>query len=213
MRFETAPRACRPPLARSTRRACGPPRPWHKDSFRLTLVWCTVPICLIRRFSAFRRVWRPRWIRSNAGRSRARSRPFASPASRSRYGSRSTVASSRALIDTDKLSVLYSAFNPLLIVFLAQSLGLILPSPPSPPTHQTLQSVRTGVLVGAGSNDNLVSTFKQPQCFNPYTMQGGTLGNIANLVSFYLDLKGCSASVRVRGPPPPPKESNIAATC
>jgi acyl transferase domain-containing protein len=41
----------------------------------------------------------------------------------------------------------------------------------------------------------LVTTFKQPQCFSPYTMQGGTLGNIANLVSFYLDLHGCSASV------------------
>jgi hypothetical protein len=58
--------------------------------------------------------------------------------------------------------------------------------------------MRTGVMVGAGSNDNLVTTFKQPQCFNPYTMQGGTLGNIANLVSFYLDLHGCSATVCFR---------------
>ncbi len=68
--------------------------------------------------------------------------------------------------------------------------------PPFLSRAQVLQNCRTGVLVGAGSNDSLVTTFKQPQCFSPYTMQGGTLGNIANLVSFYLDLKGCSASVR-----------------
>ena len=58
-----------------------------------------------------------------------------------------------------------------------------------------LQSIRTGVFVGAGSLDYLTNTFKNGDLITPYTMQGGTIGNIANIVSFYLNLTGVSLTM------------------
>jgi len=58
-----------------------------------------------------------------------------------------------------------------------------------------LQSIKTGVFVGAGSFDYLSSSFKNNDLITQYTMQGGTIGNIANVVSFYLNLNGISLTM------------------
>lgn len=58
-----------------------------------------------------------------------------------------------------------------------------------------LQEKRTGVYAGAGSVDNMVAHFRNTDNMTPYSMQGSTLGNIANLVSFHLNLKGPSMTL------------------
>lgn len=49
--------------------------------------------------------------------------------------------------------------------------------------------------MGAGSQDHFLTFVKDQDTYGPYTMQGNTLGQIANQVSFYLHLRGTSMTL------------------